>query len=333
VAVSQGVEWAREAFYARRTSPPAGTGGGGARDALPHRRGRGAGGRGRDARATRAGGSGAPVAASTAASPRSEHATGVTRGRAGVASALNVPRARAGAAARPLPAKHGRFIAVRACKGRDAARAEGCGSHRTSPLAGMGGRGARDALPHWRGREPRRDRCQRVRRGFAVRACKGRDAARAGGCGIAQNVPRARVGAAVRPLRAMHGGFLRCKRARGVTRRGRVGVRLSLQSKLHGIARRTDRIAMLRRRSKVMRDGPQMMRGRFRGRRGEFRLPALLREVIAARNRARRRRRDARGRRADLRRRRMKAVEHGRRAFRRQRESIAGRAYVMPSRF
>lgn len=76
----------------------------------------------RDARATRAGGSGAPVAASTAASSRSEHATGVTRGRAGVASAQNVPLAGAGAAAaRPLRAKYGRFIAVRACKGRDAA--------------------------------------------------------------------------------------------------------------------------------------------------------------------------------------------------------------------
>ena len=76
----------------------------------------------RDARATRAGGSGAPVAASTAASSRYEHATGVTRGRAGVASAQNVPLAGAGAAAaRPLPAKYGRFIAVRACKGRDAA--------------------------------------------------------------------------------------------------------------------------------------------------------------------------------------------------------------------
>ena len=146
-------------------------------------RGRGAGGWDRDARATRAGGSGAPVAASTAASSRSEHATGVTRGRAGVASALNVPRARAGAAARPLPAKHGRFIAVQACKGRDAARAGGCGSRRTSPLARTGGRGARDALPHWRGREPRRDRCQRARRGFAVQACKGRDAARVGGAG------------------------------------------------------------------------------------------------------------------------------------------------------
>src|SRR5688572_12047940 len=48
----------------------------------------------RDARATRAGGSGAPVAASTAASSRSEHATGVTRGRAGEASALNVLLAR-----------------------------------------------------------------------------------------------------------------------------------------------------------------------------------------------------------------------------------------------
>ena len=185
-------------------------------------------GRERDARATRAGGSGAPVAASTAASSRSEHATGVTRGRVGVASAQNVPRARVGAAARPLRAKHGRFIAVQACKGRDAARAGGCGSRRTSPLAGTGGGGARDALPHWRGWEPRRDRCQRARRGFAVRACKGRDAARAGGLASAQNVPRARAGAAARPLRAMHGGLLRCKRARDVTRRGRVGVRLSL---------------------------------------------------------------------------------------------------------
>lgn len=41
------------------------------------------------------------------------------------ASALNVPLARVGAAARPLRAKHGCFIAVQACKGRDAARAGG----------------------------------------------------------------------------------------------------------------------------------------------------------------------------------------------------------------
>jgi hypothetical protein len=89
----------------------------------------------RDARATRAGGSGAPVAASTAASSRYEHATGVTRGRAGVASAQNVPLARAGAAAaRPLPAKYGRFIAVRACKGRDAAAWAG-GSARVRAMA------------------------------------------------------------------------------------------------------------------------------------------------------------------------------------------------------
>src|SRR6185436_3192379 len=68
------------------------------------------------------GGSGAPVAASTAASSRYEDATGVTRGRPGVASAQNVPLAGAGAAAaRPLPAKYGRFIAVRARKERDVA--------------------------------------------------------------------------------------------------------------------------------------------------------------------------------------------------------------------
>src|SRR5688572_8635867 len=107
------------------------------------------------------GGSGAPVAASTAASSRSEHATGVTRGRAGVASAQNVPRARAGAAARPLRAKHGRFIAVRACKGRDAARVEGGSRAALDLVAGKGGRSARDALPNRRGREPRRDRCGR----------------------------------------------------------------------------------------------------------------------------------------------------------------------------
>lgn len=90
---------------------------------------------------------------------------------------------------------------------------------------------------------------------------------------------------------------------------------------------------MLRRRSKVMRDGPQTMRGGLRGRRGEFRVPALLREVIAGRNRSWRRRRDARGRRADLRRCRMKAVEHGWLASRRQRQSIVGRACLMSSRF
>jgi len=99
-----------------------------------------------------------------------------------------------------------------------------------------------------------------------------------------------------------------------------------LQSKLVEIARRMDRIAMLRRRSKAMWDGPQTMRGGFRGRRDEFRLPAMLREAIEARNRSWRRRRDARGRRGDLRRRRMKAVEHGWLASRRQRESMARRA-------
>jgi hypothetical protein len=149
-------------------------------------RGRGAGGRDRDARATRAGGSGAPVAASTAASSRSEHATGVTRGRAGVASALNVPRARAGAAARPLRAMHGRFIAVQACKGRDAARAEGCGSR---------------ALPHSPGW--------------------------AGGA-LAMHFPTGAGGSRGATVASAHGGVLRCARARGVTRRGRAGVRLSL---------------------------------------------------------------------------------------------------------
>ena len=84
-----------------------------------------AGGRGRvDAMhsPTSAGVSGAPVAASTARFARSEHAMGVTRGRVGAAGAQSVSLARAGAAAaRPLRPKHGRFIAVRACKGRDAA--------------------------------------------------------------------------------------------------------------------------------------------------------------------------------------------------------------------
>ena len=115
----------------------------------------GAGGWSRDARATRAGGSGAPVAASTAASSRSEHATGVTRGRAGVASAQSVPLARAGAAAaRPLPAKYGRFIAVRACKGRDAAARVGVAGH---VLARGGGRST-----------ARVDRRVRLRDGWAV---------------------------------------------------------------------------------------------------------------------------------------------------------------------
>ncbi len=255
-------------------------------------RGRGAGGWCRDARATRAGGSGAPVAASTAASSRSEHATGVTRGRAGLASAQNVPRARAGAAARPLPAKYGRFIAVRACKGRDAARAEGCGSRRTSPLAGMRGRGARDALPHWRGREPRRDRCGR--------------------CTAASS---------------------RCKRARGVTRRGRVGVRLSLaiEAARDRAKNGSDRVAAASIKSDAgwsAKDARRFVRPAR-----EFRLPALLREVMEARNRPWRRRRDVRGRRVDLRSRRMKAVEHGWLASCRQRESIVMRARLMSARF
>ena len=63
-----------------------------------------------------------------------------------MALATHVPLARAGAVARPLPAKHGRFIAVQACNGRDTARAGGWLSRR---------------MCHSRGREPRRDRCQR----------------------------------------------------------------------------------------------------------------------------------------------------------------------------
>jgi len=94
-----------------------------------------------------------------------------------------------------------------------------------------------------------------------------------------------------------------------------------------------DRIAMPRRRSKVMRDGPQMMCGGFRARRDDFRLPAMLREAIEARNRSWRRGRDARSCRADLRRRRMKAMERGWLAWRHQRQWIGRRASLMASRF
>jgi hypothetical protein len=73
-------------------------------DTLPRVR-EGGGGRGSAMRVPLArGGSGAPVAASTAASSRSEHATGVTRGRVGVAAAQHVPLAAAwaGGVARAL---------------------------------------------------------------------------------------------------------------------------------------------------------------------------------------------------------------------------------------
>jgi hypothetical protein len=209
---------------------------------------------------------------------------------------------------------------------------------------------------HVRGREPRRDRCQRSTAvssrckratGVTRRGWEGADRdelphsrGRAGGA-LAMHSPQARVGAAARPLPAMHGGFLRCKRARGVSRRGRVGGLLSLETTTVQIGASGNRIEqsregrdvggtyeeargasrslfvrrarMMRGRLKVMWDGPQTMRGGLRAAGGDFRLPVMLREPIGARNRPRRRRRDARRVRVDLRRRRIKAVACGRR--------------------
>jgi hypothetical protein len=55
-------------------------------------------------------------------------------------------------------------------------------------------------------------------------------------------------------------------------------------------------------------------------------LPVILREAIEARNRSRRRRRDALRVRANLRRGRMKVMEHGWLASRDQRQAIVRRA-------
>ena len=86
------------------------------------------------------------------------------------------------------------------------------------------------------------------------------------------------------------------------------------------------RAPMMRGRLKVMRDGLRSMRGRLRAARADFRLPVMLREAIGARNRARRRRRDARRVRANLRRRRLKVMEHGWLAWRDHGQAIVSRA-------
>jgi hypothetical protein len=86
------------------------------------------------------------------------------------------------------------------------------------------------------------------------------------------------------------------------------------------------RAPMMRGRLKVMRDGLRSMRGGLRAARADFRLPVMLREVIGARNRSRRRRRDARRVRVDLRRCRLKVMEHGWRAWRDHRQPIVRRA-------
>jgi uncharacterized protein with von Willebrand factor type A (vWA) domain len=83
---------------------------------------------------------------------------------------------------------------------------------------------------------------------------------------------------------------------------------------------------MMRGRLKVMRDGLRSMRGGLRAARADFRLPVMLREVIGARNRSRRRRRDARRVRVDLRRCRLKVMEHGWCAWRDHRQPIVRRA-------
>lgn len=86
------------------------------------------------------------------------------------------------------------------------------------------------------------------------------------------------------------------------------------------------RARMMRGRLKVMRDGPQTMPGGLRAVRADFRLLVMLREAIGARNRSRRRRRDARRDRVDLRRCRMKVMEHGWLAWRDHRQPIVRRA-------
>lgn len=68
------------------------------------------------------------------------------------------------------------------------------------------------------------------------------------------------------------------------------------------------------------------MRGGLRAVRDDFRLPVMLREAIEARNRSRRRRRDARRVRVDLHRRRMKVMEHGWLVLRDRRQVIVRRA-------
>jgi len=99
-------------------------------------------------------------------------------------------------------------------------------------------RGSRDALPHSRGREPRRDRCgrstaasSRCKRARGVtrrgRAGGSRDAlphsrGRAGAA-LAMHCPTGAGGSRGATVASAHGGVLRCARARGVTRRGRAG--------------------------------------------------------------------------------------------------------------
>jgi len=140
-----------------------------------------------------------------------------------VALAPHFPTRGVGAAARPLPAKHGRFIAVQACKGRDAARAGGWLSRHTSPPAGSGGGGARDEVTHRRGWEPRRDRCQRARRVlWCAHATGVTRRGRAGGSRDA--LPHSRGREPRRgPCQRSTAASSRCKRARDVTRRGWAG--------------------------------------------------------------------------------------------------------------
>lgn len=90
---------------------------------------------------------------------------------------------------------------------------------------------------------------------------------------------------------------------------------------------------MLPHRSKVMRDGPQTMRGGLRVGRDDLRLPSMLREVIEARNRSWRRVRDARSCRADSRAGRIKAMGRGFELGRHEWQKIGLRVSLMAGRF
>ncbi|HYK03195.1 MAG TPA: hypothetical protein VE974_15655 [Thermoanaerobaculia bacterium] len=93
------------------------------------------------------------------------------------------------------------------------------------------------------------------------------------------------------------------------------------------------RARMMRGRLKVLRDGPQTMRGGLRAARADFRLPVMLREATAGRNRSRRCRRDLVRCRRDVRARRIKAMGRGFERGRHEWRTIGLRVSLMADRF